>query len=66
MSKVLRIFANILTAYDKYSLLNRDSLRQRIHMQLFQEQKSFSEFFSAFLKARLNFELFKKKHRPHS
>ena len=30
-------------------------------MQLFQEQKTFSEFVSAFFKARLNIERFQKK-----
>ena len=64
--KVLRIFVNILPADGKYSLLNRDNLRQRIHMQLFQEQKTFSQFAAAFLKARLNFEPFLKKHPSHS
>ena len=38
------------TAYDKYSVLNREYLTQPIHMQLFQKQNTFSEFFSAFLK----------------
>ena len=34
---------NTLTANDKYSLVNRDSLTQPIHMQLSQKQKTFSE-----------------------
>ena len=34
---------NTLTANDKYSLVNRDSLTQPIHMQLSQKQKIFSE-----------------------
>ena len=34
-------------------------------MQLFQKQKNFSEFFSAFFKSRLNFENFEKKDDPH-
>ena len=56
--KVLRMFANILTVDDKYSLFNRDNLRRPIQMQLSQKQKTFSEFIAAFLKARLNFEHF--------
>ena len=48
--KVLIMFFNILTADDKYSVLNRDSLRQPIQMQLSQKQKTFSQVFSAFLK----------------
>ena len=47
-----------MPADDKYSVLNIENLRQPIHMQLFQEQKTFSQFVSAVLKARLNFELF--------
>ena len=35
-------------------------------MQLSQKQKTFSEFFFAFLKFILNFELFSKKDEPHS
>ena len=52
------MFVKILTADDKYSVLNRDNLRQPIQMQLSQKEKTFSEFVSAFLKARLNFEYF--------
>ena len=36
-------------------------------MELSQKQKTFSEFFAAFLKSRLNFEYFEtKKYDPHS
>ena len=34
-------------------------------MQLSKKQKSFSQFFSAFLEFRLNCEHFKKKENPH-
>ena len=60
------MFVNILTADDKCSLLNRDNLRQPIQMQLSRKQKKFSEFLSAFLKARLVFEYFQAKDLPHS
>ena len=50
------MFVNIFTADDKYSLLNRDNLRQPIHMQLSQKEKTFSEFASAYLKSILKFE----------
>ena len=56
--KVLRMFANILTVDDKYSLFNIDNLRRPIQMELSQKQKTFSEFIAAFLKAGLNFEHF--------
>ena len=42
------MFVNISTADDKYSFLNRDTLRQPIQMQLSQKQKAFSEFVPAF------------------
>ena len=34
-------------------------------MQLSQKQKTFSEFFAAFLKFRVNFEYFEKTDDPH-
>ena len=60
-SKVLRIFVNILTTDDKYSLLNTDNLRHPIQMQLSPKEKTFSDFFSAVLKCKLNFQHFQKK-----
>ena len=35
-------------------------------MILSRKQKTFSEFFAAFLKSRLNFEYFQKKDEPQS
>ena len=64
--KALRMFVNILTADDKYSPLNRYNLSQPTQMQLSREQKTFSQFLSAFLKWRLNFEHFQKKDFPYS
>ena len=58
--------ANIFTADDKYSLLNRDHLKQRVQMILSWNLKNFSEFNSAFLKSMLKFENFQKKYDPHS
>ena len=63
--KILRPFVNIFTAYDKYSVLNKQYLLHPIHMQFTQKQKTFSQFFSAFLKSRLNFEHI-QKNRSHS
>ena len=59
--KISRLFPNRLSADGKYSLFNRDNLTQPIQMQLSRKQKTFSEFFSAFLKSSLNFEHFQKK-----
>ena len=58
---ILRLFFNTLTADDKYSLLNIDNLTQPIQILLAQKEKTFSQFFYAFLKSALNFEHFQKK-----
>ena len=59
--KILRAFVNTLSEDDKYSLLDGDNLTQPIQIPLSQKQKTFSEFFSSFLKSTLNFEHFQKK-----
>ena len=64
--KIQRLFVNTLTTDDKHYLLNRDILAQRIQMQLSQKQKTFSEFFFAFLKSILNFKHLPKNDDPHS
>ena len=64
--KILRLFVNALTGDDKHYLLNRDNLTQPIQMQLSQKQKTFSEFFFAFLKSILNFKHLAKKDDPRS
>ena len=63
---MLRLFANKLTPDDKYSLLNRDKVKEPIQILLSEKQKSFSEFFSSFLKSTLNFQHFRKKDHTHS
>ena len=55
-----------MSAVDKCCLPNRDNLMQPIHMQLSQKIKTFSEFFPAFSKSKLNFEHFQKKDDAHS
>ena len=47
---MLGLFVNRLAAGHKFSLLNRDKLRQPIQMQLSKKQKAFSQYFSGFLK----------------
>ena len=59
--KISRLFLNTLSADDKYSLFKRYNLTQPILMQVSRKQKTFSEFFAAFLQSPLNFEHFKKK-----
>ena len=48
--QILRLFVNTLIVDDKLYLLNRDNLMQPIQMQLYQQQKRFSEFFSCISK----------------
>ena len=64
--KILRHFVNTLTVDDKHYLLNRDNSTQPIQIQLSQKQKTFSEFFFAFLKSILNFKHLPKNDDPHS
>ena len=64
--KILRPFLETSAVNDKHYLLNRDNFAQRIQMQLSQKQKTFSEFFFAFLKSILNFKHLPKKDDPHS
>ena len=61
LCKILGLFVNTLSEDDKYCLLYNDNLLQPIHILLSQKQKTFSEFFSPFLKSTLNFERFQKK-----
>ena len=55
-----------MTVNDKHYLLDRDNLTEPIQMQLSQKQKTFSEFFFAFLKSILNFKHLVKKDDPRS
>ena len=59
--KFLRPFVNTFSEDDKYCLLYKDKVSQPIQILLSQKQKTFSEFFSPFLKSTLNFEHFQTK-----
>ena len=61
LCKISGVFLNTLTDDGKYSLLYNDNLLQPIQILLSQKQKTFSQFFSPFLKSTLNFEHFQKK-----
>ena len=63
--KISRLFLNTLSADRKYFLFNRDNLKQPIQIQVSRKQKTFSEFFAAFLKSSLNFEHFQKRDDSH-
>ena len=54
--KILRLFANTLIVDEKHYLLNRDSLTQPIQMELYQKQKSFSEFIFWIFQIYIKFE----------
>ena len=56
--QILGLLVNTLAADEKYPVLNRDNLTIPIQMQLSQKQKTFSNFYAAFLKSRLNFKDF--------
>ena len=59
--EILRLFVKALTADDKYSDTNMQNLRQQFQAPLSQNQKTFSQFFVAFLKCAWNLEHFPKK-----
>ena len=61
LCKILGLFVNTLSEDDRYCLLYKDNLLQPIQILLSQKQKTFSQFFSPFLKSRLNFERFQNK-----
>ena len=60
--KILRLFVHALTADDKYSGSNMQNFPQQFQTPLSQKQKTFSEFFIAFLKLAWNLEHFQKKY----
>ena len=66
LTKIRRLFVITLTTDDKHYLVNRDTLTQPIQKPLPQNQKTFSEFFLAFLKSILNFKHLPKKDDRHS
>ena len=59
--QILRLLVNTLVADEKCPVLNRDNLTIPIQMQLSLNQKTFAEYFPAFLKSVLNFNYFEKK-----
>ena len=59
--EILRLFVNALTADDKCSGSNMQNLPPQFQTPLSQKQKTFSQFFIAFLKCAWNLEHFQKK-----
>ena len=60
---MLRLFVNALTANDRYSGSNMQNLPQQFQTPLSQKQKTFSQFFVAFLKYAWNLEHFEEKYK---
>ena len=65
-SKILRLFANTLTADDKYSCRNIQNFLQQLQTVLSKKRKTLSRFFIAFLKCGWNLQDFEKKDECHS
>ena len=63
--QILELLVNTLAADEMYHVLNRDNITISIHKQLSLKPNTFSQFFAAFLKFRLNFEYFETKYIPH-
>ena len=62
--KFLGMFVSTLTADDKYSLLNRDNLRQPIQMPFSQQQRNIFSISLCIFKICTKFWPFSKKHDP--
>ena len=65
-SKILGLLVNTLTAEYKYSRRNMKTLTQQVQTKFSLKQKTFSEFFIAFLKSTWNGEHFQKKGESSS
>ena len=59
--EIFRLFANALTADDKYSDSNMQNFPEQFQTLLSQKQKTLSGFFIAFMKCAWNLEHFQKK-----
>ena len=60
-SSILRLFANTLTADDKYSCRNMQNFVQELQTLLSQKRKTFSWFYIPFLQCAWNLQYFLKK-----
>ena len=61
-SKILRPFANTVTADDKYSCRNMQNFLQQLQTLLSEKRKTFSVYFILFLICAWNFKHFEKKN----
>ena len=65
-SKIFSLFANTLTAADKYSYRIMQNFLQQLQTLLSQKRMTLSGFFNAFLKCPWNLQYFEKKDECHS
>ena len=65
-SKILGLFVNTLTAEYTYSRRNMQTFTQQVQTPLSLKQKTFSQFFIAFLKSTWDGEHFEKKGESSS
>ena len=65
-SKILGLFVNTLTSEYTYSRRNTQTFTQQVQTPLSLKQKTFSVFFTAFLKSIWNGEHFEKKGESSS
>ena len=63
---MLRLFANTLTADDKYSFHNMQNFLQQLQTLLSEKGKTFSGFFIEVLKCAWNLQHFEKKDESPS
>ena len=63
--QILGLLVNTFAADEKYPVLNRDNLTIPIQTQLSEKQKTFSEFFLAFLRSRINLKHFETEDDLH-
>ena len=52
ISEMLRPFVNILTSYEMNSYVDSENLREPIQMQLYKQQKKFSQFSVSLMKCK--------------
>ena len=64
--KIFRLFANTLTADDKYSCRNMQNFLQQLQTLLFEKRKTFSGFFIEIVKCVWNLQHFEKKDESPS
>ena len=64
--KIPRLLVKTFTVQEMNYLLTKENLAQPSQMQLSQKEKTFFEYFFAFLKSMFNFKHLPKKDEPHS